>query len=254
MVARPPPRSRTAPTRGWWRPPRPAGPPHAIATATRRNPPPAGSCRMPPARLPTRPGVARPGASATVAPGTSADSSAAAVSGLALKPSASGGTAPARTRSPVGTCLPPARYPWPAAVRTNAAGGGGALSRSRPGLPEAIISRVTLHRSCCHARLPERYRTRRYGRAHLADSCCHQLRMEPPGHMPIPGVAPSRSGDLLRLVHEHAIGNPVEGQGAPLERAPTRLIGWCISSHRTRDYAINSGPALAGGRGACRPD
>src|SRR5215468_10179751 len=69
----------------------------------------AASCVLPHAssQAPDRPAVARPGVSTTVAPGTIADSRAAAVSGLALKPSASGGTAPARTRSPVGTCLPP---------------------------------------------------------------------------------------------------------------------------------------------------
>jgi hypothetical protein len=118
-------------------------------------------------QTPDRPGVARPGVSATIAPATSADSSAAAVSGLALNPSASGGTAPARTRSPVGTCLPPARYRLPAAVRVNAVGRDGELCRSRPGLPEAIMLGITLHRSCCHAGPPERYRTRRYDLAHL---------------------------------------------------------------------------------------
>src|SRR5437868_3283908 len=75
--------------------------------------------------------------------------------------------APARPRAPVGTCLPPARYKLPAAVRVNAVGRDGELCRSRPGLPEAIILGVTLHRSCCHAGLPERYRTRRYDLAHL---------------------------------------------------------------------------------------
>ena len=129
----------------------------------------AASCVLPHAssQAPDRPGVGRPGASTTVAPGISADSRAAAVSGLALKPSASGGTAPARTRSPVGTCLPPSAMrcqqlsaPMPPAATVSFP------DRGRE-LPETIISGVTLHRSCCHAGVPERYRTRRYDRAHL---------------------------------------------------------------------------------------
>ena len=60
---------------------------------------------------PDPPGPVRPGASATAAPGTSADSRAEADSGLALNPSASGGTAPARTRSPASTRLSTVGYP-----------------------------------------------------------------------------------------------------------------------------------------------
>src|SRR5215831_2763040 len=171
----------------------------------------AASCVLPHAssQAPDRPGVGRPGASTTVAPGTSADSRAAAVSGLALKPSASAGTAPARTRSPVGTCLPPSRYALPAAVRTNAAGRDGEPSRSRPGLPETIILGVTLHRSCCHAGVPERYRTRRYDRAHLVTVLPCGSTWSRRGRTPIPGGAPPRSRDQPRLVQEHATGDRI---------------------------------------------
>jgi hypothetical protein len=170
-------------------------------------------------QAPDRPGVGRPGASTTVAPGISADSRAAAVSGLALKPSASGGTAPARTRSPVGTCLPPVRYALPAAVRTNAVGRDGELSRSRPGLPEVITLGDTLHRSCCHAGVPERYHTRRYDRAHLVIVLRSAPHRAAGPTCPIPDLAPPRSRDLLRLVHEHAIGSRI-----------TMVIAWTVTA------------------------
>src|SRR5262249_33860098 len=79
----------------------------------------------------------------TAAPGISAESTAETVSGRALKPSASGGTAPARTRSPLATRLPSAPTHKPVAVGT-AVGGGGAVPRLKPELPEAIILRITI--------------------------------------------------------------------------------------------------------------
>src|SRR5262249_4945927 len=83
----------------------------------------------------------RPGTSTTTAPGAMADSSAEAVSGLALKPSASGGTAPARTRSPAATRPSTARYLPP----PRRAGGGGCGNHPvpQPELPGKIILCIT---------------------------------------------------------------------------------------------------------------